>query len=134
VSAHALRYYEKAGLMIPVPQHRAGQPVYDEDHVRWVSFLLRLRERDKRWGADLVLRLIWKGEFVDPELLQQPQVARVIRAGTIRCREKFEDFEEKRPLAVGVPVALKLSVRMAAHPELRLDAVEHRWRVRTGAE
>ena len=44
VSAHALRYYEKTGLMIPVPRDRAGRRVYDEDHVRWVSFLLRLRE------------------------------------------------------------------------------------------
>ncbi|HIF05779.1 MAG TPA: MerR family transcriptional regulator [Gemmatimonadetes bacterium] len=44
VSAHTLRYYEKAGLMIPLPRDRAGRRVYDEDHVRWVSFLLRLRE------------------------------------------------------------------------------------------
>ena len=44
VSAHTLRYYEDAGLMIPVPRDAAGRRVYHEEHVRWVSFLLRLRE------------------------------------------------------------------------------------------
>ena len=44
VTPHTLRYYEDAGLMIPVPRDQAGRRVYDEDHVRWVLFLLRLRE------------------------------------------------------------------------------------------
>ncbi len=44
VSPHTLRYYEDAGLMISVPRDAGGRRVYSEDHVRWVSFLLRLRE------------------------------------------------------------------------------------------
>ena len=44
VSVHTLRYYEKAGLMIPVPRDRLGCRAYTSDHTRWVSFLLRLRE------------------------------------------------------------------------------------------
>lgn len=44
VSPHTLRYYERAGLMITVPRDGAGRRVYDADHVRWVDFLLRLRD------------------------------------------------------------------------------------------
>ena len=44
LSAHTLRYYEKAGLMLDVPRDRHGHRAYTEDHVRWVTFLTRLRE------------------------------------------------------------------------------------------
>ncbi len=44
VSTHTLRYYESAGLMIPVPRDGGGRRVYTAEHVRWVSFLLRLRD------------------------------------------------------------------------------------------
>lgn len=44
VTAHTLRYYEAAGLMLDVPRDGTGRRVYDDEHVRWVAFLLRLRE------------------------------------------------------------------------------------------
>ena len=44
VSAHTLRYYERAGLMISVPRDAAGRRLYGESHVRWVRFLRHLRE------------------------------------------------------------------------------------------
>lgn len=44
VSPHTLRYYEKTGLMITVPRDAGGRRVYSADHVRWMNFLLRLRE------------------------------------------------------------------------------------------
>lgn len=44
VSAHTLRYYESAGLMISVPRDNVGRRVYTEEHERWVAFLRRLRE------------------------------------------------------------------------------------------
>ena len=44
LSAHALRYYEAEGLMIAVPRDGSGRRAYTEEHVRWVSFLMRLRE------------------------------------------------------------------------------------------
>ena len=43
VSPHTLRYYKRAGLMIPVPRDSAGRRIYAPEHVRWVTFLLRLR-------------------------------------------------------------------------------------------
>ena len=44
VSQHTLRYYEDAGLLIPVERSARGRRVYSGDHVRWVRFLLRLRD------------------------------------------------------------------------------------------
>lgn len=44
LSPHALRYYEAAGLMLEVPRDARGHRVYNEDHERWVAFLVRLRE------------------------------------------------------------------------------------------
>lgn len=43
VSAHTLRYYERAGLMLPVPRDPAGRRIYTPEHVQWVRFLRRLR-------------------------------------------------------------------------------------------
>ncbi|MDX1395570.1 MAG: MerR family transcriptional regulator [Gemmatimonadota bacterium] len=44
VSPHALRYYERAGLMIDVPRDDRGRRAYGDEHVRWVAFLRRLRD------------------------------------------------------------------------------------------
>ena len=45
LSAHTLRYYEKAGLMIaPVPRAANGHRRYTEEDVYWLRFLHRLRE------------------------------------------------------------------------------------------
>lgn len=44
VSTHALRYYEQAGLMLTVPRDDRGHRSYTEEHERWVTFLVRLRD------------------------------------------------------------------------------------------
>lgn len=44
VSAHTLRYYERAGLIRPVARNAGNQRRYSADDVAWVGFLLRLRE------------------------------------------------------------------------------------------
>ena len=45
LSAHTLRYYERAGLMkVPVGRDRAnGYRIYTRQHVEWIEFLKRLR-------------------------------------------------------------------------------------------
>ena len=44
-SAHTLRYYEKAGLMIhPVGRAANGHRRYSEDDVYWLRFVHRLRQ------------------------------------------------------------------------------------------
>lgn len=42
-SVHALRYYEKEGLIPNVRRDAAGRRVYTERHVLWVELLTRLR-------------------------------------------------------------------------------------------
>ena len=44
LSAHALRYYEKAGLVGSVGRSAGGQRRYASADLDWLSFLLRLRE------------------------------------------------------------------------------------------
>ena len=44
VSAHTLRYYERAGLIQTVARTFGNQRRYSAEDVEWVKFLLRLRE------------------------------------------------------------------------------------------
>lgn len=44
VTAHTLRYYERAGLVRPVARSSGNQRRYSAADVEWVRFLLRLRE------------------------------------------------------------------------------------------
>lgn len=44
VSAHMLRYYERAGLIRPVRRSTGNHRRYQPEDVEWLRFLLRLRE------------------------------------------------------------------------------------------
>ncbi|MBS1907822.1 MAG: MerR family transcriptional regulator [Actinobacteria bacterium] len=44
VSAHTLRYYERAGLIQPVARTAGNQRRYSAADVTWLAFLIRLRE------------------------------------------------------------------------------------------
>ncbi len=44
VTAHTLRYYERAALIRPVARNSANQRRYSAEDITWVQFLLRLRE------------------------------------------------------------------------------------------
>ena len=59
VSAHTLRYYERAGLLDPVERAGSGHRRYDEADLRRIDFLMKLRGtgmpiRDVRRYAELV--------------------------------------------------------------------------------
>jgi DNA-binding transcriptional MerR regulator len=59
VSAHTLRYYERAGLLQPIPREDSGHRRYSEADLVRIEFLRRLRDtgmpiRDVRRYADLV--------------------------------------------------------------------------------
>lgn len=60
LTSDTLRYYEKDGLLLrPVPRSSSGHRRYDEDDVRWIVLVTRLRAtgmpiRDVRRYADLV--------------------------------------------------------------------------------
>lgn len=44
VTAHTLRYYERAGLIQPITRTVGNQRRYQPDDVDWVRFLVQLRE------------------------------------------------------------------------------------------
>jgi DNA-binding transcriptional MerR regulator len=44
ITAHTLRYYERAGLIRMVARNPANQRRYSPTDIQWVKFLLRLRE------------------------------------------------------------------------------------------
>lgn len=44
MTAHTLRYYERAGLIRPVGRNAGNQRRYSDADIQWVRFLLRLRE------------------------------------------------------------------------------------------
>ncbi len=44
LTAHTLRYYERAGLIRPVTRTSGNQRRYSPEDVSWVAFLMRLRE------------------------------------------------------------------------------------------
>jgi DNA-binding transcriptional MerR regulator len=43
LTAHTLRYYERIGLIRPVPRRGNGHRRYRADDMGWIAFLLRLR-------------------------------------------------------------------------------------------
>ncbi|MEO6921116.1 MAG: MerR family transcriptional regulator [Collimonas sp.] len=43
LSIHTLRYYEKIGLIDPVPRQSNQHRLYRQEDMRWIEFLLRLR-------------------------------------------------------------------------------------------
>ena len=44
LTAHTLRYYERIGLIAPVPRAPGGQRRYAAADLDWIEFLLRLRD------------------------------------------------------------------------------------------
>ena len=59
VSAHTLRYYERAGLMRPIEREGNGHRLYSDDDLGWIQVLTKLRRtgmpiRTMRRYAELV--------------------------------------------------------------------------------
>ena len=59
VSAHTLRYYERAGLMRPIEREGNGHRLYSEEDLGWIEVLTKLRKtgmpiRRMRRYAELV--------------------------------------------------------------------------------
>lgn len=75
LSAHTLRYYEKAGLVESVRRNAGGQRRYAAADLDWLSFLLRLR-RNGMSIADM------------------QRFAQLRRAGSVTVSERLELLHE----------------------------------------
>ena len=97
VSAHTLRYYERAGLLDPIERGESGHRRYrDEDHVR-IQFLTKLRAtgmpiRRIREYADLVRR----GEDTNERRLAMLEAHRdAVRARLAETQQNLDLIEQK---------------------------------------
>jgi DNA-binding transcriptional MerR regulator len=108
VSAHTLRYYERAGLLRAVGRAGSGHRRYSEHDLAWIDFLTKLRStgmpiRQVRRYAELV----WAGDHTELERLalleaHRDQV-RAQLAETERCLAridfKIDVYRERNPSA-----------------------------------
>ena len=103
LTAHTLRYYERAGLIAPVARAPGGQRRYAASDMEWIGFLLRLRETQMPIGQmQAFARLRSEGNTTAPgrrELLEQhlaqvlatitamQQAAQVLQAKIVHYRD-----------------------------------------------
>lgn len=72
LTAHTLRYYERAGLIAPVARAPGGQRRYAASDMEWIGFLLRLRETRMPIGQmQAFARLRSEGEATVPARRQR---------------------------------------------------------------
>lgn len=68
VSAHTLRYYERAGLLEPVERAGSGHRRYTEQHLEWIRFIGCLRATGMPIrGVREYCELARAGEGTEPE-------------------------------------------------------------------
>ena len=97
LSAHTLRYYERAGLMIAVDRGRSGHRRYGERDLGWIELITKLRAtgmpiRDIRRYAALVRA----GEGNEGERLDLLRTHRDrVRAQLAATREHLSAIEAK---------------------------------------
>ena len=75
LTPHTLRYYERIGLLEPVPRAAGGQRRYTEADLGWVRFVVMLRQTGMSIAESLCfMELTRAGEHTIPERV------RVLRA------------------------------------------------------
>ncbi len=92
LTAHTLRYYEKQGLMYPVPRDSSGHRVYREQDVHWLYFIQCL----KKTGMPLKDIQDYTAGVIDkahkPEYLLQ--ILKVHKQRLEKNRAEIDDFLE----------------------------------------
>ncbi|NMO98253.1 MerR family transcriptional regulator [Paenibacillus lemnae] len=79
LSVHTLRYYERIGLMDPIPRAKNGHRVYQEHDFEWIVLLAKLRST----GMPIVLMQ----RFAD--------MMRLGDSGIPKRRKLLEDHQQK---------------------------------------
>jgi len=98
LSVHTLRYYERVGIMLPVPRDANGHRMYSHDHVRWVRFLLGLRQAGM--GISEVRRYAaLTRDGSDPDGMSREEMLRThresVRARLSELREHLKMIDRK---------------------------------------
>ncbi|MEM4985883.1 MerR family transcriptional regulator [Collimonas sp. H4R21] len=111
LSVHTLRYYEKIGLIDPVPRQSNRHRLYRQEDLRWIEFLLRLRATGM--SIQQMLRYAELRRLGDQlgsvserkTLLQQHAVA--LEAELLELQETLEMLRDKVALYAGMERQLK---------------------------
>ncbi len=68
LTPHTLRYYERIGLLEPVPRAASGHRRYTEDDLGWVRFVVMLRQTGMSIAESLAfMELTRAGDHTIPE-------------------------------------------------------------------
>jgi DNA-binding transcriptional MerR regulator len=111
LSVHTLRYYEKIGLIDPVPRQSNRHRLYRQEDLRWIEFLLRLRATGM--SIQQMLRYAELRRLGDQlgsvserkTLLQQHAVA--LETELLELQETLEMLRDKVALYAGMERQLK---------------------------
>jgi len=97
VSAHALRYYERIGLIAPVGRDGAGRRRYGPDDLGWIEFLTLLRQTGMPIRAMLrFVELTRTGDGTIPERVDVLEAHRDALAARLDLlRRHFDAIEHK---------------------------------------
>jgi DNA-binding transcriptional MerR regulator len=97
VSAHTLRYYERAGLLAPVERNGSGHRRFTAEDIEWVVMITRLRatgmpiRRIREYAA-----LVWAGDGNERErlaLMEAHREAVLERLAEIERNLELIDFK-----------------------------------------
>lgn len=136
LTAHTLRYYERAGLIAPVARAPGGQRRYAASDLDWIGFLLRLRETRMPIGQmqDFArLRSVGNASMSERRVLLEQHLAQVLAsistlqqaAGVLQTKiAHYEDLEASlRPTTPSTegkrldpPIHSNTSTRDPLHP------------------
>ncbi|KAB2967173.1 MerR family transcriptional regulator [Zoogloea sp.] len=122
LSAHTLRYYERAGLIAPVARAPGGQRRYATSDLEWIGFLLRLRETRMSIGhMQVFARLRGEGTGSTPERRQMleshlVEVEASIEAMQRAARALQAKIEHYRTIEASLQTATQTTGRKAPCP------------------
>lgn len=102
LSADTLRYYERMGIMPPVPRTAGGVRVYDESFVLWIDFIQTLK------NSGMSLEAI--ADYI-----------RLAKLGEETCQQRRNMLVEARELLLQKIEALQL---MARHADSQLRSYD----------
>lgn len=122
LSAHTLRYYERAGLIAPVARAAGGQRRYAAADLEWIGFLLRLRETRMPIGQmQDFARLRAEGTASTPQRRQMlethlAEVEASIAAMQRAAHALQAKIEHYRALEASLPPSTRITARTTPCP------------------
>ncbi|MBV7453774.1 MerR family transcriptional regulator [Acidovorax sp. sif1233] len=131
LTAHTLRYYERAGLIAPVARAAGGQRRYAAADMEWIGFLLRLRETRMPIGQmQAFARLRGEGDATVPQRRAMLQAhLNDVQAAIAAMQQSAQVLQAK----IAHYRAVEVSLDTASTPdESPLHAPPHTLRTRAG--